>query len=716
MANGISHGGNPPQDGFERYYAEKIWEWIPATYRHEDGLAEPPHILRGIIELLARQAATARRTSDRLWEDQFIQTCDDWAVPYIGKLLGTRLVANLNRRGRRADVARTIFYRRRKGTPLVMEALIQDITGWEGAVVESFKRLARARHRLDPEPARLAGPLTGTPPGGTANLRLGRIEGIIDGPFDDMAHTPDFRRIEGFQGRYNIPKLNFFLYRLFAYEVIKATPWDFGLERFTFDPSGRDVALFRPSQRFGNAAWTPVQEWQLPAPIPCRLLDSFGAELIPQAVALAIDASESADPLPHEAIQAGNLVEWSLPAALGIEAFIDPGLGRFILTSPPAVSEDVYALRYCYGFSGDVGAGTYDRSRSVVEDAVSDFDGGQDQVGPVTGFSIPSTGVHQFINSKTYQPIAPAANTVAGIEELVVQAADRQRPYVTLIPNADATEWIFEAAPKASDEDVRTLTLEGLWLGILPTGLGPPAGGEFTPVETLLVIDGEFDWVRITHSTLDPGGERARIDPTVSDVIPSVSLEIRGQVKELIIESSILGSIREATSVTDPCSAGTITIRDSIVRNLLPARDAIETRVAELVLERVTVFGDVSVNRLDATEALIQGAVRVLDNQHGCFRFSAANDATDKLMPRQYQSHLFAPQIPNHFFTSRRFGDPGFAQLSATASETVSRGAENRGEMGAFNTLLNPIKLDDLNSKVLEFMPFGLIPQFILET
>jgi len=113
---------------------------------------------------------------------------------------------------------------------------------------------------------------------------------------------------------------------------------------------------------------------------------------------------------------------------------------------------------------------------------------------------------------------------------------------------------------------------------------------------------------------------------------------------------------------------------------------------------------------------LIQGAVRVLDNQHGCFRFSAANDAPDKLMPRQYQSHLFAPQIPNHFFTSRRFGDPGFAQLSATASQTVSRGAENRGEMGAFNTLLNPIKLDDLNSKVLEFMPFGLIPQFILET
>ena len=165
--------------------------------------------------------------------------------------------------------------------------------------------------------------------------------------------------------------------------------------------------------------------------------------------------------------------------------------------------------------------------------------------------------------------------------------------------------------------------------------------------------------------------ENARASSQMSsEVIPSVSLEIRGQVKELIIESSIVGAIRESTSETDPCSAGRIVIRDSIVQSLVPGTAAIETRVAELTLERVTVFGDVSVNRLEATEALIQGTVRVLDNQHGCFRFSTANDTPDKRMPRHYESPLFAPQIPNHFFTSRRFGDPGFAQLSATAPDT----------------------------------------------
>ena len=29
----------PALDEFERYYTEKVWEWIPAVYKDEDGLA-----------------------------------------------------------------------------------------------------------------------------------------------------------------------------------------------------------------------------------------------------------------------------------------------------------------------------------------------------------------------------------------------------------------------------------------------------------------------------------------------------------------------------------------------------------------------------------------------------------------------------------------------------------------------------------------------------
>jgi hypothetical protein len=57
---------------------------------------------------LERRRAFLRRSQDRLWEDVFIDSCDEWAVPYIGDLVGTRMISALNARGRRVDVAKTV--------------------------------------------------------------------------------------------------------------------------------------------------------------------------------------------------------------------------------------------------------------------------------------------------------------------------------------------------------------------------------------------------------------------------------------------------------------------------------------------------------------------------------------------------------------------------------------------------------------------------------
>ena len=68
------------KDGFERHYAEKIWALIPEVYRNEDGLAREPGKLRAFVEILAEQAAIARRSSDRLWADTRVDEADDWAA------------------------------------------------------------------------------------------------------------------------------------------------------------------------------------------------------------------------------------------------------------------------------------------------------------------------------------------------------------------------------------------------------------------------------------------------------------------------------------------------------------------------------------------------------------------------------------------------------------------------------------------------------------
>ena len=63
----------------------------------------------------------------------------------MADLLATNLVSGLDSRGQRLDVAKTIYYRRRKGTVALLEELAADITGWEVRVVEFFRRLARTR-------------------------------------------------------------------------------------------------------------------------------------------------------------------------------------------------------------------------------------------------------------------------------------------------------------------------------------------------------------------------------------------------------------------------------------------------------------------------------------------------------------------------------------------------------------------------------------------
>src|SRR5207237_3961198 len=111
----------------------------------------------------------------------------------------------------------------------------------------------------------------------------------------------------------------------------------------------------------------------------------------------------------------------------------------------------------------------------------------------------------------------------------------------------------------------------------------------------------------------------------------------------LVVRGSV-GPVRESSAAGDPCSVGRLTILDSIVQSLTD-EPAISTRVAAVTLARSTVFGDVNVDRLEATDSLIQGVVRVVDNQHGCFRFSAAAAADDARLPRKSQSQLLTCRV-----------------------------------------------------------------------
>jgi hypothetical protein len=72
---------NPIADHYDLYYADKLWNLLPAVYRTEDtDQFESNGPLRELVNRIGRQAAILRRDLDRLWENQSIEVCDAWVL------------------------------------------------------------------------------------------------------------------------------------------------------------------------------------------------------------------------------------------------------------------------------------------------------------------------------------------------------------------------------------------------------------------------------------------------------------------------------------------------------------------------------------------------------------------------------------------------------------------------------------------------------------
>ena len=152
--------------------------------------------LQSLLMLIAEQIAAVEGDLDQLYDDQFIETCAPWVIPYIGDLIGYRSVKGVAPAvaSPRAEVAHTISFRRRKGTILVLEQLPRDVTGWGAHAVEFFKVLADTQYMNHIRPHNFYAP----------NLRRWEPHEYMDTGFDETAHTVDVRRVASERGRYNI--------------------------------------------------------------------------------------------------------------------------------------------------------------------------------------------------------------------------------------------------------------------------------------------------------------------------------------------------------------------------------------------------------------------------------------------------------------------------------------------------------------------------------
>lgn len=712
---------NADADRYDAWYRHKLWQLLPAVYRFEDARSFEPEEgwatsdatgpLKELVARLGTEVATVRRSIDRAWEDQFIESCDDWVIDYIGALVATNLVSGLDARGRRLDVARTINYRRRKGTVGLLEDLAADITGWNVGVVEFFQRLGRTRHVLDlpiggPAPAdepagalqrarRLVGTRTGTQAGGFADLRDPFGAAATETAFGEFAHTVDVRQGDADRGWYGIARLGAFVWRHRSLEVDMATPVADRAcpNQFTFDPTGRDIPLYAAGAVTNGASWTSPEPYQLPGPISHGLFVEASEQLHHGGPDTSIGVyEESVGAFVRMATSDFTADVRNAASA----AWIDTERGRIIWPDPASAPD--MRVRYHHGICSDIGAGTYDRRKGAP---TSDPSGGPDpHVALGTGIdnavqSVGATGRITIDDSMTYN----AVRNLNAIVRVEIRAANRERPLVRLPvptpPSVTPTTWSITGAGDAE------LVLDGLFL----------SGGD-------LVLRGSFERVHLRCCTLDPGchrhdgGAGSWTNAADGRLLTPTRLRVDAQIHELIIERSITGPI-----LTEGAGRiGDLTITDSIVQaadaDAGSASAAISLIDGDVVMDRVTLLGDADLHRLHANECLFAGAVNVDDTQRGCVRYSAWT--TGSALPQRYRSVEISPSTA--VFASREFGRPDFAQLLSSVPSTIRTGAEHGAEMGAFAREQNAVKERGLLLKYREFLPIGVEPVVIYVT
>ena len=89
-----------------------VADWLPRALRDAPGDVDgAPRLLDLLLAGVDEQVELLAADIDSVWDDLFIESCADWAVPYIGALVGLPPDAE------RLEVAYAIALRRRKGTP-----------------------------------------------------------------------------------------------------------------------------------------------------------------------------------------------------------------------------------------------------------------------------------------------------------------------------------------------------------------------------------------------------------------------------------------------------------------------------------------------------------------------------------------------------------------------------------------------------------------------
>lgn len=732
--------------------ADRLYDLLPAIYRMRDQAEGQP--LRALLQVIAEQVDLVENDIAQLYENWFIETCDDWVVPYIAALVGYRPVYEAGQPGAidgpqsarrnailipRREVAHTIHARRRKGTLALLELLSGDVAGWSARAVEFFRLLSLSQPLNRPQLASRS-----------VDLRHGDALERIDGAFDELAHTIDLRRLQSQRthGRWSVPAVGLFVWRLRPYSITEAPAYciDRVRHQYTFSILGNNTPLFTLPEREPSPTHI-ADELNVPAPIRRRAMEERTADYYGPGKSLQIWRDSLSQPVPLDQIVTTDLSDWSYRPQ-GNQVAVDPVLGR-IAFAPRTLPKTGVWVSYHYGLSADLGGGEYERPLRSADGFKRDNGSGPSerpdepprgrwrfQVGARGDFATinqallrwwvrkPADAIIEITDSGAY--VEQIAITLAAGQRLELRAANGTRPVIRLLdfytnrPDALRIEGPEQGNP-TEDDGCAQLELDGLLI----------AGRS-------VQIGGQIDRLTIRHCTFVPGWSLDQNCEPENENEPS--LELVNTSTTLQIEHSIVGTIQVSQDevLSDPIR---IMISDSVLdatRRDLEALGALGYPVAHAVLTivRSTVIGRIDTHAIELAEnTIFDGEIHVARRQHGCIRFCYVTPGSRT--PRRYncQPDLVEravlespPPAPETVaavqqrertrvrpqFNSTRYGTPTYCQLSAACAPEITGGADDEAEMGVFHDLFQPQRLANLRARLEEYSPAGMDAGIIL--
>jgi hypothetical protein len=658
-----------------------------------------------------------------LYENWFIETCSEWVVPYIRDLLGVRPIRAIESAdvSARAYVANTIAYRRRKGTAVVLEQLARDVTGWPARAVEFFQRLATTQQMNHIRPL----------PPATAGVRDAAIAELADGPFDAFSHTLEVRNAATRRGRFNVPNIGIYLWRLRAYKVGDGDPGDespdFASARrmgsfWTIHPVGCDAPLFN-LPRTETTITHLAEEPNVPGPLR-RLALNAELERLRQDIAdptperrrrfatpapvfmtekdpvLRLFARIAGDTVPVEILRE-NIYLCEIPDAvenaspLPHAVALDPARGR--ISFPAALDVREVWTQSVYGFSGDLGGGPYDRGiavRAANETISIDVSG----TAATRGFFSPDVwqrGVSHLL------PGDGGVTLFASLREAVDAWNQLPRGRTGVIVLMDS---LTDADPPGNPPQPIEITIgEGSALLIVasdwPLEPGPLGSARRVPghfdaqnirahVIADLAVQGTaagdssnagacfINGLLIEGSLVVEPGNLGTLSVAHCSLIPGhggliVQTGVGNPLANERLTVSVDHSICAALAVPDPIRI--VEISDSIVGDEIGTPDiSVDAAQTQLSVARSTFFGGVTALSLYATDCIFAEPVQASRRQTGCVRFSYV--APNSAVPRRYrcQPDLEATTRIGALRQAALPGQPAAADESRTRAEVAA--------------------------------------------